>query len=102
MIANRMGKKIQGLDLPDCSLKNVLLDKSLSDKTFIVEGIPLKINLFSTGREIRAHKVVLCARSEYFRRLFLSGMREAVEEVTDLTPTGVTFEVFSSLIGTPL
>jgi hypothetical protein len=43
-----------------------------------------------------AHKVILCARSEYFRRLFLSGMREATEVVSQMED--VSYEVFSSLL----
>ncbi len=40
----------------------------------------------------------MCARSEYFRHLFLSGMKEAVEDTTDLTPNGVSYDVFASLL----
>ena len=42
--------------------------------------------------------MVLCARSEYFRRLFLSGMREATEEVTDLTGSGIPYQAFIGLL----
>ena len=43
-----------------------------------------------------AHKVVLCARSEYFKRLFLSGMREATETVSEMQD--VSYDVFAGLL----
>eukprot|EP01114_Cavostelium_apophysatum_P022127 TRINITY_DN7906_c0_g1_i2.p1 TRINITY_DN7906_c0_g1~~TRINITY_DN7906_c0_g1_i2.p1 ORF type:complete len:631 (+),score=152.93 TRINITY_DN7906_c0_g1_i2:31-1893(+) len=61
--------------------------KRFSDKQFLVEG-----------KILYAHRVVLCSRSDYFRNLFLSGMREAHELVTDLTASGVAFKTFSALL----
>ena len=52
-----------------------------SDVAFIVEG-----------RSVHAHKFILFARSEYFRRMFTSGYREATDSSIDITD--VRHEVF--------
>ena len=66
-----------------------------SDVTFLVEG-----------EKIHAHRVILCARSPYFRSMFLGGMREARETNTkeiSLTDTrAVTFQCVIKYIYTGL
>ena len=52
-----------------------------SDVTFVVEG-----------RNVHAHKFILFARSEYFRRMFTSGYREASESTIPIPD--VRYEVF--------
>jgi len=80
-------EEIPKYDLPQDSLKGFLNNPEFSDKVYIVEG-----------RELRAHKFLMCARSEYFRGSFLSGMKEAIEPVTDLTETGITYETFATVL----
>jgi hypothetical protein len=61
-----------------CSVTSLLDDLHLlvnnpamfPDITFMVEGEP-----------VHAHKAILCARSEHFRAMFTSGMRESRESV---------------------
>lgn len=48
------------------SLKIHLNDKTLSDVEIIIHK-----------KKIYAHKIILCARSEYFRKMFDSGMKES-------------------------
>lgn len=54
----------EGKDLGK-DLENFLESESHSDVTFIVKG-----------EKIKAHKAILAARSEYFSRMFASGMKE--------------------------
>eukprot|EP00698_Gefionella_okellyi_P003901 TRINITY_DN13614_c0_g1_i1.p1 TRINITY_DN13614_c0_g1~~TRINITY_DN13614_c0_g1_i1.p1 ORF type:complete len:489 (-),score=78.90 TRINITY_DN13614_c0_g1_i1:38-1504(-) len=56
-----------------------------ADVTFIVQGKP-----------IYAHKVLLCARSEYFKSMFTVGMREARSAEVVIPDT--RYETFLSLI----
>ncbi|PAV91422.1 hypothetical protein WR25_06401 isoform C [Diploscapter pachys] len=51
----------------------LLMNKDYSDVTFIVDG-----------EQFPAHRVILAARSEYFRALLYGGMRESVEEKISL------------------
>jgi hypothetical protein len=62
--------------------------KYFSDVEFIVKDT-----------SVRCHKVVLCARSEYFARMFLSGMVESSSEQVVMDDS-ISVEVFSALINT--
>lgn len=49
------------------------------------------------GQTFYAHKVILCARSPYFRALFLSGMKEsALEKVTLPSYIQITVDDFAA------
>ena len=50
---------------------------SFPDVTFVVEDAP-----------VYAHKAILCARSQHFRSMFTSGMREARGEMATVTYPG--------------
>jgi len=56
-----------------------------SDITFIVQGKP-----------IHAHKVVMCARSEYFRGMFAHGMKEA--HASEIIIPDTRYETFLALV----
>jgi BTB/POZ domain len=60
-------------------------DDSFSDITFLVED-----------ESIRAHKVIVAGRCEYFRKMFFSGMRESNQ--TKIAITGVKKETFKFLL----
>ncbi|GMT11120.1 hypothetical protein PFISCL1PPCAC_2417, partial [Pristionchus fissidentatus] len=64
---------------------NLFLSDELSDVTLRVEG-----------KDLRAHRVVLAARSNYFRCLFFGGMREEKEELVELKETPL--EPFTDLL----
>ncbi|GMR59334.1 hypothetical protein PMAYCL1PPCAC_29529, partial [Pristionchus mayeri] len=64
---------------------NLLLSSELSDITLVVEGTNLP-----------AHKIILAARSKYFRCLFFGGMREEKEDVIELKETPL--EAFTDLL----
>lgn len=55
---------------------NLFLSAELSDVTLVVEG-----------KNIPGHKVILAARSKYFRCLFFGGMKEEKENVIELKET---------------
>ncbi|KAI5716250.1 hypothetical protein M8J76_003465 [Diaphorina citri] len=48
------------------------------------------------GRIIRAHKIILASRSQYFRAMFTSQMKESFECVIKLS--NVSYDIFSSII----
>jgi len=48
------------------------------------------------GRVVHAHKTILFARSEYFRRMLTGGYREAADDTIDIH--GVSYEVFLSVL----
>lgn len=69
-----------------CSSYGILLDNaSFSDVTFVVEG-----------REIHAHRCILYARSEYFRNMFDSRMRETSEK--EITIQNMSYDVFHAVL----
>lgn len=69
-----------------CSGTKTLLDnKMFSDVRFIVEG-----------RAIHAHRCILYARSEYFRNMFDSRMRETSEK--DIPIPDVAYDVFLAVL----
>lgn len=53
-------------------------NKEYSDVTLVVEGV-----------EFHAHKVILAARSEYFRALLYGGMRESHQSRIELQETSI-------------
>lgn len=69
-----------------CSSYGILLDNaSFSDVTFIVEE-----------KEICAHRCILYARSEYFRNMFDSKMRETSEK--EITIQNMSYDVFRAVL----
>ena len=67
-------------------------DPSLADVKFVVDGKP-----------IYACKALLCVRSQYFSRMFLSGMKESVQasRITknfEIPIQGVDYESFKALV----
>lgn len=48
------------------------------------------------GRIVRAHKIILASRSQYFRAMFTSQMKESFECVIKLN--NVSYDIFSSII----
>ena len=57
----------------------------LSDVTFIIEG-----------KEIKANKAIMAARSEHFRALFYGGMKEQHEAVVEIPDT--PYNVFEAIL----
>ncbi len=69
-VSNLIEDKLSGLGSHRApAFENLLRDGSLSDVVFKVEDT-----------EIKAHKIILVARSEYFRAMFLSGMKESTDK----------------------
>ncbi|PXF42157.1 hypothetical protein BWQ96_08135 [Gracilariopsis chorda] len=64
-----------------CSTKTLLDNEMFSDVKFVVEG-----------KTIHAHRCILYARSEYFRSMFESSMRET--SATDIPIPDVSYDVF--------
>lgn len=62
-------------------LESMVDSQVFSDVSFIVEG-----------RNIHAHKLLLFARCEYFRRMFTSGYRESSDAC--ITIPDVTYDAF--------
>jgi len=62
-------------------LQPMVDNPQFSDVTFVVEG-----------RNLHAHKFILFARSEYFRRMFTSGYRESTDSTIPIPD--VRYEVF--------
>ncbi|GMS80274.1 hypothetical protein PENTCL1PPCAC_2449, partial [Pristionchus entomophagus] len=71
-------------DLSD-HYNNLFMSSELSDVTLVVEG-----------KNLPGHKVILAARSKYFRCLFFGGMREEKEDVIELKETPL--EAFTDLL----
>lgn len=69
-----------------CISFSILLDNPIfSDVTFIVEG-----------RRIHGHRSILYARSEYFRHMFDSKMRETSEH--EISISNISFDVFRAVL----
>lgn len=69
-----------------CISFSILLDNPIfSDVTFIVEG-----------RRIHGHRSILYARSEYFRHMFDSKMRETSEQ--EISISSISFDVFRAVL----
>lgn len=69
-----------------CSSFGILLDNaSFSDVTFVIEG-----------KKMYAHRCILYARSEYFRSMFDSKMRETSEK--EITIQNISYEVFRAVL----
>mmetsp|Transcript_21239 Transcript_21239/g.27128 ORF Transcript_21239/g.27128 Transcript_21239/m.27128 type:complete len:558 (+) Transcript_21239:73-1746(+) len=70
-------------------LKTLVNNPTFSDVCFIVEG-----------RKAYAHRSFLAARSDHFRAMFESGMRESTEmEITLPSHPKIRYEVFVALLG---
>ena len=67
-------------------LESMVDNPQFSDVGFVVEG-----------RTVHAHKFILFARSEYFRRMFTSGYRESSQAT--ITIPDVRYEVFLAVLG---
>jgi len=81
---------IQILDTAPCSSlatdwRNFLTSEQLSDVTLVVGG-----------ERFPAHRIVLAARCEYFRSMFLGGMREA--DAPEIVIPDVEVEVFRKVL----
>lgn len=66
-------------------LQPMVDNPQFSDVTFVVEG-----------QQVHAHKFILYARSEYFRRMFTSGYREATDKT--ITIPDVSYDVFLAVL----
>lgn len=64
---------------------SMLDDESSADVTFLVSGV-----------EIKAHRVIIMARSAYFKIMFASGMKEAEENVVKVSD--VELIIFKELL----
>jgi hypothetical protein len=54
------------------------------------------VTLVAEGREIRAHKAILCARSSHFRAMFTLGMREATTNVIEVGD--ISYQVLDTIL----
>lgn len=54
------------------------------------------VKLVVEGRDIQAHKAILCARSSHFRAMFTLGMREATTNVIEVGD--ISYEVFATIL----
>eukprot|EP00922_Rhytidocystis_sp_ex-Travisia-forbesii_P071339 GHVS01106471.1.p1 GENE.GHVS01106471.1~~GHVS01106471.1.p1 ORF type:complete len:362 (+),score=46.98 GHVS01106471.1:2-1087(+) len=69
-------------------LKRLINNKELADVSFLVEG-----------QTVYATRALLAARSEHFRALFYSGMKEACQSAdTPVAIEGVSHEVFLAIL----
>jgi len=66
-------------------LENMLNNEQFSDIAFVVEG-----------RTVHAHKFILFARCEYFRRMFTSGYKESTDTVVRIED--VAYDVFMQVL----
>ncbi|XP_044738078.1 BTB/POZ domain-containing protein 9 [Chrysoperla carnea] len=72
-VSNRAGGDIEHRALLAEHLKKLCFNEEYSDVTFVVEG-----------QKLPAHKVVLAARSDYFRALLYGGMKESTQTEIEL------------------
>jgi len=61
-----------------------------------VDGLFHDVVFVVEGKRVPAHRVIVCARSAYFRALFLNGMKEMKPDVVDIEDC--EYEVFKSII----
>jgi len=79
LVSRIEGKDIRGCTLID-DLEKLVTNSLFSDVTFVVEGT----------QRLPAHKLILQVRSEYFCRMFSSGLRESQSKnikIVDCTAT---------------
>eukprot|EP00177_Eucheuma_denticulatum_P000156 GFKZ01000279.1.p1 GENE.GFKZ01000279.1~~GFKZ01000279.1.p1 ORF type:complete len:647 (+),score=56.75 GFKZ01000279.1:235-2175(+) len=82
----RITPEAGSMPCPACSSYSILLGNPMfSDVKFVVEG-----------RQIHAHRSILYARSEYFRHMFDSRMRETSE--VEIPIPSVSYDVFRALL----
>lgn len=67
------------------NMKEMLDQEAFCDVTFRVEG-----------KEVKAHKCILCARSEHFRAMLTAGMRESYNESIEIPD--ISYRVFLKLL----
>lgn len=65
---------------------------------FRLEGALCDITLNVKGQLIRAHKLILSACSNYFRAMFMNGMREANASEVDILEPSLTAETLKILV----
>eukprot|EP01111_Echinosteliopsis_oligospora_P010523 TRINITY_DN3293_c0_g1_i6.p1 TRINITY_DN3293_c0_g1~~TRINITY_DN3293_c0_g1_i6.p1 ORF type:complete len:855 (-),score=268.42 TRINITY_DN3293_c0_g1_i6:63-2627(-) len=69
------------------ALRSVLLDPLFSDVTFVVEG-----------RQVKAHKIIMISRSEYFKKMLCGTMLEGVQVHPIIPLSDISFDHFSHLL----
>ncbi|CAH1238817.1 KLHL2 [Branchiostoma lanceolatum] len=62
------------------------------------EGVLLDVTVVAGEEEFRAHSTVLAYGSDYFRRLFASGMKESQDNCVELKDPSITAEGFRLLL----
>lgn len=69
----------------EADFRSMLDNRNFSDISFIVEG-----------KQIYSHKVILCARSEYFRGMFSEYTKES--QLSEIKITDTSYPIFFSLL----
>uniref|UniRef100_A0A8D9BB85 Kelch-like protein diablo n=2 Tax=Cacopsylla melanoneura TaxID=428564 RepID=A0A8D9BB85_9HEMI len=89
-------------DTSDEECSSVETFQSMSDDCLVNMKLCRDMNILCDaqfevdGQIVRAHKIILASRSQYFRAMFTSQMKESYECVIKLN--NVSFDIFSSII----